>query len=359
MTKLSFRVVDADGHIVEPEIKLGEYLEGPYGDMKKVHPYIPDERGIVTGSVIGSRPWTDSTLGGRLGTHGPPGFPTPQDWLDNADQGGMETIFLFLTLLLGYSRIIDPDYLIALTRAYNSYVHEEWLKFSPRFKAVALMPMVEVDEAIKEMRRGVTELGFKGVFIAATGFGLLGQKHYHPFYAEAEKLSTFIAVHGGHATAESQRYTKFIQEHTIGFPVSNMMQMMHMTYEGVFEKFPNLRVGYLEGGCTWVPLMMDRMDEEWEKRGWFEAPNCKKKPSEYIRSGNVYVHAEPSETLIPEVIRVMGINRLFYASDWPHWDHEYPESIHDIWERKDLTEEQKKGILRGNALEIYGLKNGA
>jgi predicted TIM-barrel fold metal-dependent hydrolase len=73
----------------------------------------------------------------------------------------------------------------------------------------------------------------------------------------------------------------------------------------------------------------------------------------------VYIHAEPGEELIPEVIRVMGRNRLFYASDWPHWDNEYPDSLYHIWQREDLTEEQKRGILRDNAAEMYGLDNGS
>jgi hypothetical protein len=359
--KLPFGVVDSDGHINEPEDELRQYIEGPYGDMKqRIHRFIPNDNGDIGGGIVAIHTSVDTTLGGRLGALGPPGYPTPDDWLKVADEGGMETIYLFPTTLLAYSVITDNDYLVALTRAYNNYVAEKWLKHSPRFKSVALMPFVEPEESIKEMRRCVTELGFSGVFVAAVGFGLLGEKKYHAFYKEAEKLGVPIAVHGGHATAESVRYTKFIQRHTIGFPVSNMMQMMHMTYEGVYEKFPNLKVAYLEAGCTWVPYMLDRMDEEWEKRGWFEAPNCKKKPSEYINGGNVFIHAEPGEQLIPEVIRVMGSNRLMYASDWPHWDNEYPDSISHIYERKDLTDEQKKGILRDNALEFYeGKTNGA
>jgi predicted TIM-barrel fold metal-dependent hydrolase len=55
----------------------------------------------------------------------------------------------------------------------------------------------------------------------------------------------------------------------------------------------------------------------------------------------------------------MGSNRLFYASDWPHWDNEYPDSLYHIWQREDLTEEQKRGILRDNAAEMYGLDNGS
>ncbi len=67
----------------------------------------------------------------------------------------------------------------------------------------------------------------------------------------------------------------------------------------------------------------------------------------------------PERSSYHEVIREMGSNRLLYASDWPHWDNEYPDSIFHIWEREDLTEEQKKGILRDNALEFYGLNNGS
>ena len=330
--KPSFGVIDADGHINEPEHRLREYIEGPYGDIKKFHAFIPDADGRVGGTVLVARSYMDSSLGGRLGSHGSADFPTT---------------------LLEYAQVIDPDYLVALTRAYNNYVYEEWLKFNPRFKSVALMPMMDV----KEMHRCVSELGYSGVFLAAVGFGLLGEKRFDSFYAEAEKLNAFVAVHGGHATVESQRYTKFIQRHTIGFPVSNMIQMMHMTYEGVLEKFPNLKVGYLESGCTWVPYLISRMDDEWEKRGSFETPNCKKKPSQYICGGNVFIHAEPSEQLIPEVIRVMGTNRLFYASDWPHWDNEYPQNIDMIWDREDLTEEQKRAILRDNAMEMYRVKN--
>ena len=297
----------------------------------------------------------DPTLGGKLGANGPPGFPTPADWLQAMEEGGLELTVLYPPTLLGYSAIDDPDFLVAVTRAYNTYAYEDWLKVSPRFRAVALMPLRDVEESIKELRRTITELGFCGAFLPAVGFGLLGDRRLHPLYAEAERLGCLIAVHGGHATAESMRYAKFIHRHTIGFPVSNMMQMMHMTYEGAFECFPALRVAYLEAGCTWVPYLLNRMDEEWEKRGAEEAPLCKQKPSAYIKSARVFVHAEPGEDLLPQTLEILGDQSLVYASDWPHWDHEYPESIAQLWRREDLTEAQKRGILADNARAMYGL----
>lgn len=355
--KPPFGVVDADGHINEPEDRLLDFLEAPYRDY--LHPSITHADGTMyPTNSLGPKlpPGVDPTLGGRLGSNGPVGFPTPDDWLQALDKGGMDLTVLYPTTLLGYASIIDPDFLVAITWAYNSYVHEDWLKRSPRFQSVALMPLLDVAESVKELRRAVTELGFCGAFVPATGFGLLGDKRLHPLYAEAERLGCVIAVHGGHATAEHMRYTRFIQRHTIGFPVSNIIAMTHMTYEGVFELFPRLRVAYLEAGCTWVPYMLNRMDEEWEKRGDVEAPNCKHKPSTYIKSDRVFIHAEPGEDLIPQVVDILGDNSLVYASDWPHWDHEYPESVAHLWDRKDLTENQKRAILADNARAMYGFE---
>jgi len=350
-----FGVIDADGHINEPETRLIEFLDPPYRSY--LHAWVPDPNGRVNPnvSVAPKLAGFDPTLGGKLGANGPPGFPTPADWLQAMEEGGLELTVLYPTTLLGYSAIDDPDFLVAVTRAYNTYVYEDWLKVSPRFRAVALMPLRDVEESIKELRRTITELGFCGAFLPAVGFGLLGDRRLHPLYAEAERLGCLIAVHGGHATAESMRYTKFIHRHTIGFPVSNMMQMMHMTYEGAFECFPALRVAYLEAGCTWVPYLLNRMDEEWEKRGAEEAPLCKQKPSAYIKSARVFVHAEPGEDLLPQTLEILGDQSLVYASDWPHWDHEYPESIAQLWRREDLTEAQKRGILADNARAMYGL----
>ena len=268
----------------------------------------PNAQGIVGhGSAITSRAFADSTLGGSMGSPGPAGYPFPKDWLEMLDKGGMSTTFLFPTVLLTYGTIWDPDYQTALGKAYNNAVAEEWLAASPRLKAVSLAPLAQVDEAVKEMRRTFADMGFSGVMAPAVGFGGLGDRKFDPFYEEAQSLGCLIAVHGG--TSEYMKYTKFIQRHTTAFPISNMLQLVHMTYEGVFERFPTLKVAYLETGCTWVPFFLNRMDEEWEKRGWLEAKECKRKPSEYIKSDRVFVHAEPSEDLIPQVVEMLGEER--------------------------------------------------
>ena len=267
--QLPFGVIDADGHIVEDQARIREYMPEPYDGFLMDN--LPDAQGRVGhGSAITNRAFADSTLGGRMGGIGPAGYPFPKDWLDALEWGGMEMTFLFPTTLLTYGTIWDPDYLKAVTSAYNRWIADEWMSVSPKLKAVSLVPLTDVDAGTKEMRRTVTEAGFSGVMLPAVGFGGFGERKFDPFFEEAQSLGCLVAVHGG--TSEYMKYTKFIQRHTTAFPISNMLQSVHMVYGGVFERFPALKVGYLETGCTWVPFFLDRMDEEWEKRGWLETP---------------------------------------------------------------------------------------
>ena len=89
--------------------------------------------------------------------------------------------------------------------------------------------------------------------------------------------------------------------------------------------------------------------------GHLEAKSCKKEPSEYIKSDMVFFHAEPSEDLIPQVVELLGENSLFYASDWPHWDNEYPDNVAQFWNRDDLSYSAKKAILSDNTRRMYGM----
>jgi hypothetical protein len=97
------------------------------------------------------------------------------------------------------------------------------------------------------------------------------------------------------------------------------------------------------------------MDDEYAKRAP-EAPALKKKPSDYIRSGNIYFSCEADEWMMPQAMKLIGDGAIVWASDFPHWDHSFPQSITDIRERGDLTDAQKAKILHDNARRLYGLK---
>jgi predicted TIM-barrel fold metal-dependent hydrolase len=90
-----------------------------------------------------------------------------------------------------------------------------------------------------------------------------------------------------------------------------------MMFRGVFDRFPKLRVAFMEAGCSWAPYWFGRMNEEWEKRGEVEAPMCKRKPTEYLKDGRIYFHAEDYEPMIGATTEVMTHKVIYYASDYP------------------------------------------
>ncbi len=337
----SFEVIDADGHITEGDDAVKEYMEAPYRN-RRVTIYPRDN-------------W-DRSIAGTLGTSA----KDARSWLDAMDQAELSTSVLFPTSGLGFGWIREPDFAVALAQAYNNFVAEKFQKESPRLKGVALVPFQDVPEGVKELRRAVKELGLAGVMLPAVGLRKpLGDQDYWPIYEEAEKLDCMLAVH---ATVRGPHYfgadlfDQFIDVHTLSHPFAQMMQMTSIIMRGVMERFQKIRIAFMEAGCTWVPYWMGRMDEEWEKRGAAEAPLCKNKPSEYIKSGRVYLHAEDYEPLVGATAEILNPNTLYYASDWPHWDSEFPENIDHLANRKDLDPDAIKWLLADTAKRLYKLQ---
>ena len=293
---VEFPVNDADGHITETTEQLRPYFDGRHG-----------ERGHWAGrrSYYPEDGW-DRSLGGQLGSS----VNDAKSWLKVMDDGGLETAVLYPTAGLAIGWVREPDFAVALCRAYNNFVQQEFLTVSPRLKAVALLPFQDVPEAVKELRRAVTELGMSGAFAPAVGLRLpLGHPSFHPIYAEAERLGSMVACHAtvrGPHFFGADGFDKFVEVHALSHPVAQMIQLTGMIFEGVPEKYPSLRIGFMEAGCSWLPFWMDRMDEEWSKRK-AEAPLCRKKPSDYLRSGQLFFAAEGDEKSVPEVIRRLNL----------------------------------------------------
>ena len=332
-------VIDADGHITETEEQLKEFLEAPYSKRSSIYPV--DQ-------------W-DRSLGGKLGTRA----RDAQKWLDAMDSGGVSTAVLFPTAGLSHGWVREPDLAVAVAKAYNNFVAEKFQKVSPRLKGVALVPLQDVPEAVKEARRAIKELGLVGIMLPAVGLRKpLGHEDYWPVYEEAEKLDCMVGVHatvrGPHYFA-ADLFDQFIEVHTLSHAFAQMMQMTSIIFRGVMDRFPGLRIAFMEAGCSWAPYWMGRMNEEWEKRAEVEAPLCKKKPSDYVRSGRVYLHAEDYEPLVGATAQLLGHQVLYYASDWPHWDSEFPENIDKLSRREDLSKEARVWLMAETAKRLYKL----
>jgi uncharacterized protein len=343
---VNYPIIDADGHVMETDAELREFLEGRYrqGPHFKTYSYFPSLDGWNRGfGVPGKVPET----------------PAPK-WLEFLDELGVHTTVLYPTAGLSLGLIQNPEWSCVIARAYNSWIAERFTNQSQRLKAVALLPVHEPIEAAKELDRA-KKIGLVGGLLPAVTVLNKGYGHtdFDPIYEAAEKLDMPLAVHGAPSRGMGfDFFSKFLHVHTLEHPFAIMIQFTHMVFEGVFNRFPKLRVAFLEAGSGWLPYMMDRMDEEMEKPYRFQAPLLKQKPSEIIRSGRIWATCEVEERALSQVIKQFNARCLMWPSDFPHerlpdmFSHDLPEFLG----RGDISDENKKAILHDNPIDFYRLK---
>ena len=339
------RAIDGDGHIGEDSAKIHQYLEEPYRTFRS---------GISGPAGLVPLDGWDRYMGRR---HYRGGAGRPEDWIEALKWGDMEATVVYPSIGLFIGFIKDPDYQVAFAKAYNTWLATDMCDKDNGIYGAGLLPTHYPEEAVKELRR-IKKLGLKVGMLPADGEHLLGQIAFHPIYKAAAELNFPIATHAGShlGGAGVEMFPKFIQVHTVSHPFGILRQFTSLMFEGVFQLFPNLKFAFLEAGCTWVPWWLDRMDEEFERRGDVEAPLLKQLPSEYVKEGgNIFFGAESNERLLSNTLNLIGNDVVMYASDYPHWDGNYPESLFSLKKREDLTLEQRFGLLRGAALRFYGL----
>ena len=350
------KILDGDGHIIERDAELLEHLETPYAgnDTLLGYPFFPTLDGYNRGAIMS-----------RLGIHKSYTI-TARTWVDFLDEVGIETTVLYPTAGLAFGIIQDPAWAVALARAYNDWFTERYHKVNPRLRAVALVPLQDVPAAVAELRRAVTELGMVGAVLTANNADLgvrkaLGHPDFWPLYEAAEQLDVPIAIHGAPSfNLGINFFTRFAMTQALEHPIAQMIQLTSMVMEGVFERFPKLRVAYLEAGAGWVPYIMDRLDrsyEVWAGKAYREFPEwLQRPPSEYLRSGRIYFSSEGGEPSMIHAIERIGHGTLLYASDFPHETNveRAKHEIEELVERPDLADAAKQAILHDNVLRFYG-----
>ena len=139
-------------------------------------------------------------------------------------------------------------------------------------------------------------------------------------------------------------------------PTNCSAALVALVLGGVFEKFPKLKVVFFECSAEWILYWMHRMDDDWEWAKDFPQISgaMTMAPSEYIRR-NCYVTCEADEVDLKRPIAELGEDHILMASDYPHFDSEFPHTVSSIRGRKDLTERQKDKILGENAVKLLGL----
>jgi predicted TIM-barrel fold metal-dependent hydrolase len=300
------------------------------------------------------------------------GNPSPDDWNQFLDKTGISWTVLYPTAGLAVGRIMAPDWAVVACRAYNTWLHEKFLNKNSRLKGLALIPFQDVDKAIIELRRAVKELGMLGGMLPSNGEaiqGHLGNKIYWPLYEEAEKLGCALAVHVGCLhNMGLDAFSTYYPAHALGHPFSLMIQAAGMLAHGVFDRFPKLRVAFLEGGATWVPFMMDRLDRSYHgghvqlnlEGDMIGGPKQGEKASDYfktqLRESRIFVGFDCDDDGLGTAVAKGGRRSFLFGSDFPHEVFDAAKCRHEIDEllqREDLTQEDKEAVLGQNALRFY------
>lgn len=352
------RIIDGDGHIQEDNKGIIAHMSSPYRKIaERRNTVFPPLDHLHAGRAVETPPVRD----GRPGVG-------PEGWLDFLDDVGIDWTVLYPTQALAYGKIVSLDYAVEASRAYNDWLQDTYLKFNPRFKGMALIPMQDPEEAVKELRRTVTELGMLGGMMPSNGLpSPLGAKVYWPIYAEADRLGCCLAVHGGaHDRFGMDQMNMYVPVHALGHPWGLTINCANIVYNGIFDRFPRVRIAFLEGGVAWLLLCLERLHASHETHfqhipeGEFGIREDQE-PSQYIiskiKEGRLYIGCETEELTMPFAIKVVGNEPFFYSSDFPHevTTQSCKHDIGELLESGDLTRDDKEAVLSRNAERFYSL----
>jgi len=374
MSPRRFRIIDADGHVMEPRGMWERYIAPEFRDRapRVVRQADGRTRISVEGHVC---PRPDGTnrvsppmqevfssrvreqLGEYLQAH-----YSAEAQVKAMDAAGIEVSFLYPTQGLYTAALedLDPALAMAICRAYNHWILD-FCRYAPeRLKPVAmLVALHDPALAVAEARR-IASLEIKAVFVRPNPIRgrNLDDPAYEALWAQCEGLGLAVGVHEGVGsylpTAGADRFTSFFSAHAASHPMEQMLAMLALIGGGVLERHPRLRVAFLEAGCGWLPYWLWRMDAHWEKtEGIAGEPLLTMKPSDYFRR-QCWISCEPDEPYVPKVLDFIGEDRVLFASDYPHPDHKWPETAEAML-AMPIPDSAKRKLLWNNPAAFYGL----
>jgi uncharacterized protein len=382
MGKHRFRIADSDMHVMEPPDLWQRYIDPAWKHVAPVGmtELRRDMRVKVKSHVV-------LRLGPARPVAAKPGavWSTDQDrayaaaeargWdaasqIAAMDAEGLELAVLFpsrglFVLGLDSPQVmgvdgLEPDFAAVIARAYNDWLADFCRHDPKRLFGAGMVAPHDVESAVAETRRCVEQLGFKAIFLAP---GCVNRRPWHdryydPLWAECERLGIPITFHGGGQTWLKPDFSlevldKLMMWHSFGQPLGVMFVATCLTAGGVFERFPRLRTGLLEGNCAWAPWLFYRLDEHWEWVGRHEVPELRRKPSEYFRS-NCFLAVEADEAPVRQYVEWFGDDNLVFSTDYPHADSKYPKSVESFLELP-LSDDSRRKILWDNWTRLYAI----
>jgi predicted TIM-barrel fold metal-dependent hydrolase len=291
-------VIDADSHKIENIALFLDYVDPSHRDRLRI---VTDAHGQQRLAITDLDPKTGTTDLVRL-------YPQPEGFgkgafcaypaetaigavfnrarIADMDREGIDAQVIYGSLAPVFGSLIDHDLAVTLCRAYNDYIHDDCEPYRERLIPVGVLPLQDVGEAIAEMHRCIDKLGMPAVTIAPNlpmphpeapeAFPRiraprhLSEARFLPLYEAAEKLDIAVCIHGAigayYCAGSADQLDTFALAHVFGHRNQQQMALAKLVMDGVLERFPKLRFGFLEAGCGWLPDFIHALCEHWEKR---------------------------------------------------------------------------------------------
>ena len=357
------RLVDVDVH------------HGPMS-LRELAPYMPKHyRDRLLDFGVGGNANAGYTAnGGYRGFRGDLGIKederpavTGTAWnLEMIQRGLLDPCSVDVGILTGFTvyplaSIPDVDYASAGCRAFNDWTLEHFLSGEPRLRYMLAVCPQDPEGAAAEIDRLASNPQVLGIVMPTGSIRPYGFRYYHPIYEACERNGMTVALHFGNdggginPPISSAGFPSHYIENRLCRPGFYQVHIASMIFDGVFAKYPRLKVAVLEGGFGWLPPFLWRMDADWKglrnQTPWVERP-----PSELVLE-HFHFGTQPFDepekaSELPKLLEWAHAEKLLmFASDFPHWDWDDPA------ETSKLIPEALRGrILAENAIECFGLE---
>jgi len=367
------RVVDADAHINEPVVRRHPSPEemAPWDELAARHPgwQQPGRSGGHTVNLVDGKLYPTQEGRGRGVPVDSAMNPAAADGaehlparLHDLDTEGIDVQVLYGALSLGVTTFDHVELADDFCHAYNDWLRDVCASAPDRLKGAAVVPLQDVPRSIREMERACGQGAVAVTIPPVLGDTNLDAPELLDFFEAAAGLGVAVAIHSAPGMnvplPGAERFDNYAEVHCLSFPVDQMVAFTALAMGGVLDRFPDLRVVFLESGIGWVPYYVHRMEEHREKRPSM-IPGMKSHPRDLLERGQCFFSFECEEPMLEPYLDHLGPASLVFSSDYPHWDCEFPGTVDRLaTTASSLTPDVLAAVAGENAVRLYGLGAG-
>jgi predicted TIM-barrel fold metal-dependent hydrolase len=366
---MEYRVVDADSHVNEPAGVWQERV--PSGLRARAPRMTEDDEGRilwlfedgarahrVTTACAGYDESTYTAEGARWSDIRPGSYDAGERLADmELDMIQAQVLYPSLAphpQMFG----TDPELQNACVRAYNDWINEFSAAAPDRLVGLPLAPATGVDDMVAEWRR-VAARGDRGMVISCYPSGAsTPTAEDDKFWAEVQDWDYAIHIHFGFAAGVALSSPTGVGYLTsaalIDMGIGMYRPLADLVYDGLFERFPRLKIVAVEAGIGWIPYFLHHLDDNFLRRRFRAGVQLGRMPSEYFRD-HVWATFIEDPCGIHDRHRI-GVDRIMWSTDYPHTNSNWPNSQRiAAYEFRDVPDDERLRIMRDNAVELYRL----